>query len=101
MNYSVMLIVKTAADYQRTSKAKTLKHKIGIVFLSISLNMCYGCSKELSHQESSFEYPQHMFWLMNKKYNFQLHTLIWGPEIIICKQTINVMSSKNMTCSKL
>ena len=21
--------------------------------------MCYGCSKELSHRDSSFEYPQH------------------------------------------
>ena len=35
--------------------------KIVIIFLSISLNMCFGCSKELSHQDGSFEYPQHMF----------------------------------------
>ena len=53
--------------------------KIAIIFLSISLNMCFGCSKELSHQDGSFEYPQHMFWLRNKKNNFQLHTLIWRP----------------------
>ena len=26
-----------------------------------------------------FAYPQHMFWLRNKKNNIQLHTLIWGP----------------------
>ena len=37
--------------------------KIAIIFLSISLNMCFGCSKEPSHQDDSFEYPQHMFWL--------------------------------------
>ena len=34
------------------------------------------CSKELSHCDSSFEYPQHMFWLRDKKIKFSLHTLI-------------------------
>ena len=28
-----------------------------------------------------FGYPQHMFWLRNKKNNFPLRTLIWGPAI--------------------
>ena len=28
--------------------------------------MCFGCSKELSQWDGSFEYPQHMFWLRNK-----------------------------------
>ena len=39
--------------------------KIAIIFLYISLNMCFGCSKskELSHLDGSFEYSQHMFWL--------------------------------------
>ena len=41
--------------------------------------MCFGCSKEPSHRDGSFEYPQHMFWLRNKKNNFQLRTLIWVP----------------------
>ena len=54
--------------------------KIVIIFLSISLNMCFGCSKDPSHRDGSFEYPQHMFWLKNKKnIFFHLHTLIWGP----------------------
>ena len=57
-------------------------HKIVIIFISISLNMCFGYSKELSHRDRSFEYPQHMFWLRNKKNNFQLHTLIWRPDIM-------------------
>ena len=36
--------------------------------------------KEPSRWDGSFEYPQHdMFWLRNKKNNFQLLTLIWGP----------------------
>ena len=29
---------------------------------------------------SSFENPQHKFWLRTKKVNFQLHTLIYRPE---------------------
>ena len=41
--------------------------KIAIILLTISLNMCFGCSKEPSHRDGSFEYPQHMFWLRNKK----------------------------------
>ena len=30
--------------------------KVVNIFLSISLNMCFGCSIELSHRDSSFEY---------------------------------------------
>ena len=45
------------------------------IFLPISCNICFGCSKEPSHWDGSFEYPQHMFWLRNKKINFSLHTL--------------------------
>ena len=41
--------------------------------------MCFGFSKEPAHQNGSFENPQHMFWLRNKKYIFQLRTIIWGP----------------------
>ena len=29
--------------------------------------MCFGCSKEPSHRDNSFEYLQHMFWFRNKK----------------------------------
>ena len=53
--------------------------EIAIFFLSTSLNMCFGCSKEPSYLDGSFEYSQHMFWLRNKKKKFQLRTLIWGP----------------------
>ena len=41
--------------------------------------MCFGHSKEPSQPDSSFEYPQHTFLLRNKKNNFQLRTIIWGP----------------------
>ena len=36
-------------------------------------------SKELSHWDVSFQYPQHMFWLRIKKNSFQICTLIWRP----------------------
>ena len=45
------------------------------IFLSISMNKCYGCSKEPSHRDGFFEYPQllHMFGLRNKKIDFLLN----------------------------
>ena len=42
--------------------------------------MCFRWPKEPSHRDGSFEYPQHMFWLRNKKTNL-LRTLISGPDI--------------------
>ena len=41
--------------------------------------MCLGCSKEPSHLDGSFEYPQHMFQMRNKENSFPIHTLIWSP----------------------
>ena len=49
-----------------------------IISLSISLNMCCECSKEPSHRDGSFEYPQHMFWLVNKKIIFSYSFLSVG-----------------------
>ena len=69
----------TNNGFAKDQLSKIFKHKIVIIFLSISLTMCFGCSKEPSHPDGSFEYPQHMIWLRNKKNNFQLHTLIRGP----------------------
>ena len=47
-----------------------------IFFLgALRVNICYVCSK--NHLiETVFEYPQHMFWLRNKKINF-LSTLYY------------------------
>ena len=61
------------------------------IFLSISVNICFGCSKEPSHRDGSFEYPQHMFWLRNKKNDFLLCTLNpYKPSILIVghRQTV-------------
>ena len=61
------------------SRRKFCEHKIVIIFLPINLNMCFGCSKEPSHLGSSFEYPQHMFWMKNTENSFPICTLIWSP----------------------
>ena len=54
---------------------KETERYIVIIFLPIILNMCFGCSKEPSHPDGSFDYPQHMFWLRNKKNNFHFLSL--------------------------
>ena len=44
--------------------------------------MCFGCSKEPSQRDVSFEYAQHMFWLRNNKNTYlgpdlsHMHVLI-------------------------
>ena len=53
--------------------------KIVNIFLPINLNVCFGCSKEPSHWDSSFEYPQLMFWMRNKENKFPICTPIWRP----------------------
>ena len=57
---------------------QNFERKIVNVFLSISYNISFWCAKEPSHWDSSFEYPQHMFWFRNKKIIFDLiYTLIF------------------------
>ena len=67
--------------------SKIFQRKIAIIFLSISLNMCFGCSKEQSHRDGSFEYQQHMFWLKNKKIIFSNAPLSGG--LVIGRNFIN------------
>ena len=45
--------------------------------------MCFVCLKEPSHRDGSFEYPQHMFWLRNKKINFSYALLSGGLKSLI------------------
>ena len=54
----------------RSRYRKNFERKNVDIFLTISRNVCFGCSKEPSHRDGSFEYPQHMFPLRNKKINF-------------------------------
>ena len=62
----------------KASKARKIQRKNANIFLSISLTTCFGCSKELSYWDGSFEYPQHMFWLRNKKIIFSYTFLSGG-----------------------
>ena len=48
------------------------KHVFWVVKRTISLRRF--------KREGSFEYPQYMFWLRNKKNYFQKCTLIWRPD---------------------
>ena len=41
-----------------------LRVKICDYFLIHQFNICFGCSKELSHWDGSYEYSQHMFWFI-------------------------------------
>ena len=42
-------------------KQMFLSIKLSFLLLFISLYICFGCSKEPSHRDGSFEYPQNMF----------------------------------------
>ena len=69
---------------------KILGCKIVNFFLPINLNICFGCSKEPSHWDGSFEYPQHMLWLRNKKINYWLHILIWMGYLLLLDKEANL-----------
>ena len=55
-----MLIYTVNSDLQIN---KYWGRKVVNIIQSISVNICFGRSKELSHLDGSFKYPQHMFWL--------------------------------------
>ena len=69
-----MVLIYTALDKQKKIHCKIVNFKIVNILLPINFSICFGCSKELAHWDSSFECPQHMFWLRNKKIIFLLHT---------------------------
>ena len=79
-----VMTLSLLADGEVPSDINPDKEIILIIFLPINLNMCYGCSKEPSHRDGSFEYTQHMFWMRNKENNFPICSLIWRPDQIAC-----------------
>ena len=62
---------------------KNFQRKIVNIFLPIVFSICFGCSKEQSHRDSSFEYPQHMFRLRNKKIILLLHSFVCLFDLIL------------------
>ena len=65
-----------------------------IYFLTHLFKRVFGCLKEPSYWDSSFEYPQHMFWLRNKKNNFQIRILIRIPGDFINCHTLSMPAAK-------
>ena len=63
---------------------KNFQRKIVNIFLPINFNICFGCSKEPSHWDGSFGYPQHMFWLKIRKLFF-CYTLLTK---VLCLHTL-------------
>ena len=53
---------------------KMFERKIMNILLFSILNICFGYSKELSHRESSFNYPQHV--LIEKNENIFKYPLL-------------------------
>ena len=76
-------------------------------YLTHQLKHMFIVLKTPSHQDHSFEYPQHMFCLRYEMNNFQLSTLIWGPGIISNPYKIRVKhlrwinSFNDFTCRSL
>ena len=58
--------------------SKDFERRKVIIFLPVNLKKYFVCSKEPSHEDGSFDYPQHMFWLRNKKNSVELRTLYLG-----------------------
>ena len=67
------------------------------IFLSVNFSICFGCSKEPSHWDGSFEYQQNMFWLRNKKKIFLItHSFLkdWKTSKI-CNERFSLVVDKN------
>ena len=63
---AVAQLIEHQTGDQRVTHKIFLRKSVNI-FLLIIFSICFGCSKEPSLWDSSFEYPQHIFWLRNKK----------------------------------
>ena len=50
-----------------------MRVKLGKIFLPISLSIMFWVLKKTVSLRRLFEYPQHMFWLRNKKNIFLFH----------------------------
>ena len=75
-----MHLLRTLRVFDKKQVHFSLRNYIVITSLTQQSLHTFGCSKEPPQWDGSFEYPQHMFRLRNKKTNFQLHTFIWRPD---------------------
>ena len=81
------VILETLVDlFYKIRTSKIFQRKIAVFFLAINGNICFGCSIESSQRDDSFEYPQHWFWLRNKKNSFltlPYPPLVWRPATLL------------------
>ena len=62
------------------------------MFLPINFNICFGCSKETSHWDGSFEYPQHVL-VEIRKLNFRYTLLTKVLSMIVQTKIIKFFAS--------
>ena len=57
--------------------------EIALVFLPISVNLCFGCSGEASHWDGSFEHPQYRFVLSVQRSRL-IEAVLLGTQDLCC-----------------
>ena len=71
------------------------------IFLHISFNICFGCSKQPSDWDGSFEFPQLMFWWRYEKNLFCYTVLTKGQykifQLLKCWVSLNALNSETPT----
>ena len=73
--YVFIALVENIDDYHIGLDKQKFQRKIVNIFLLIIFSICFRCSKEPSHRDSSFEPPQNLFRLRNKKIVFLVRAL--------------------------
>ena len=94
--YYIVGNLMSRLNYIKSRFNKTYMCKNVIIFLSISLTSVFGCSKEPSRCDGSFEHPQPLFWFRNKKTIFNyafiskglLYLPIGGVQWTLCVSKI-------------
>ena len=63
LSSDAVLIATLRVNYKKFTNAltKTFKHKIVNIFFSISLNICFECSKETSHETVLLRFHNNCF----------------------------------------
>ena len=67
------------SSFTKVQLDKNFQRNIMIIFLSTSFNICFfDALKNRLIETVLFEYPQHMFWVRNKKIIFEYALLSRG-----------------------